>query len=196
LSKGAGTLSRHNSKDAILDAVEELVAERGAAHLTLDAVAQRCEISKGGVMYNFPTKEALIHAMLARFTERHEVLRAEARQKLGAEPNELMVEVLAMLALPADGRQVHAGLLATIANEPSLLGNLQDQFQARYREITQGSADPEQRAIPFFAALGLHFHDVLNMALISSTQRERIGQMLLKMAAETPGQASTPADDQ
>ena len=39
---------RESSKDAILDAAEAIVREQGAAHLTLDAAAERAGLSKGG----------------------------------------------------------------------------------------------------------------------------------------------------
>ena len=50
--------------DTIIDAAEVVVAEVGAAHMTLDAVAGKAGISKGGLLYHFPTKEALLEAMI------------------------------------------------------------------------------------------------------------------------------------
>lgn len=180
-------MSRPNSKDAILDAVEQIVAQRGAAHLTLEAVAKQCGISKGGLIYNFPTKECLIQAMLARFMARLEGLRTDARRQLPCVPatNELMVEILATLAQSSRGLRVHAGLLAVIANEPSLLGHLRDQARVRFREVTSCAADPDDAAILFFAAFGLHFHDILEMSLVTKHQRRRLRDRLLGMAGET-----------
>jgi hypothetical protein len=54
---------RPGSREAILDAAEALVGEAGAAHLTLDGVAARAGASKGGVLYNFATKEAPVRGM-------------------------------------------------------------------------------------------------------------------------------------
>ena len=62
-------MSRPNSKDIILDAAEAIVCESGAAHMTLDAVAERAKVSKGGLIYNFPTKEALLQAMIGRLID-------------------------------------------------------------------------------------------------------------------------------
>lgn len=55
-----------SSRDRILDASERLVAQTGASHLTLDAVAQSAGVSKGGLLYHFPTKEALLEGMVER----------------------------------------------------------------------------------------------------------------------------------
>src|SRR3989337_1315491 len=51
---------RKSSREKILDAAAELVAEIGAGRLTLEAVAERAGLSKGGLLYNFPTKAALL----------------------------------------------------------------------------------------------------------------------------------------
>jgi AcrR family transcriptional regulator len=60
---------RSSSRERILDAAAELVRELGAAKLTLDAVAERAELSKGGLLYNFPSKDALLQGMLERIIE-------------------------------------------------------------------------------------------------------------------------------
>jgi AcrR family transcriptional regulator len=57
---------RTSSKVGILDAAEAVVLESGARHMTLDAVAVKAGVSKGGLLYHFPTKDALLRAMLDR----------------------------------------------------------------------------------------------------------------------------------
>src|SRR5215469_14026355 len=54
------------ARDRLLDAAERVVAESGATHLTLDAVAKSAGVSKGGLLYHFPSKEALLEGMLSR----------------------------------------------------------------------------------------------------------------------------------
>ncbi|MGR3618427.1 MAG: TetR/AcrR family transcriptional regulator [Roseovarius sp.] len=51
------------SRDTLLDATEAVVLEMGATRLTFDAVAERAGVSKGGLLYSFPTKEALMEGM-------------------------------------------------------------------------------------------------------------------------------------
>lgn len=50
----------------MLDAAEEVVLREGIGRLTLDAVAREANLSKGGLMHHFPTKDALIDAMVRR----------------------------------------------------------------------------------------------------------------------------------
>ncbi|WP_262851421.1 TetR/AcrR family transcriptional regulator [Mumia quercus] len=62
-SDGAAT------RDRILDAFEMLLVEGGGKIATLDAVAARAEVSKGGLLYHFPSKDAMVDAMLDRLKE-------------------------------------------------------------------------------------------------------------------------------
>jgi AcrR family transcriptional regulator len=57
------------SLDAMLDAAEEVVLKDGIGHLTLDAVARRVKLSKSGLLHHFPTKDALIDALVARVVD-------------------------------------------------------------------------------------------------------------------------------
>lgn len=53
-------------RDALLDAAERVVLRDGAGQLTMDAVASEAGVSKGGVLYAFPSKDALIDALFNR----------------------------------------------------------------------------------------------------------------------------------
>ena len=72
------------ARDAVLDAFEELLIDVGERAATLDAVAKRAGVSKGGLLYHFPNKEALITAMLERL-------------------DRLAVEDIALMAAAAEG---------------------------------------------------------------------------------------------
>jgi AcrR family transcriptional regulator len=70
------TRDRERTRRAVLQATEQLLHERGTGFSLAD-VATRAEVSKGGLLHHFPTREALIIAVvevgLARFRE--EVMR-------------------------------------------------------------------------------------------------------------------------
>lgn len=54
------------SIDAILDAAERVASTQGVSGLTFDAVAAQAKVSKGGVLHHFPSKDALVRAMIER----------------------------------------------------------------------------------------------------------------------------------
>jgi AcrR family transcriptional regulator len=57
-----------SAREKILDAYEESLTTVGVAATTLDAVARIAGVSKGGLIYHFPSKEALADALIERFT--------------------------------------------------------------------------------------------------------------------------------
>lgn len=65
---------RSINRDKVLDAAEEIVANQGAAGLTIDSVAKAMGISKGGVQYCFGSKDALIDAMFERWGKAYDTL--------------------------------------------------------------------------------------------------------------------------
>jgi len=58
------------ARDRVLDAYESLLIEAGPAAATLDAVSSAAEVSKGGLLYHFPSKEALVTGLLERLRRR------------------------------------------------------------------------------------------------------------------------------
>lgn len=53
-----------DTRDRLIEAAITVLRERGGHALTLDAVAKQAEVSKGGLLHHFATKEALILALV------------------------------------------------------------------------------------------------------------------------------------
>jgi AcrR family transcriptional regulator len=58
------------TQQRLLDVAGELVTESGVMALTLDAVAKRAGVSKGGLLHHFPSKHALLVAMVEDISSR------------------------------------------------------------------------------------------------------------------------------
>ncbi|MFV0374176.1 TetR/AcrR family transcriptional regulator [Microbacterium sp.] len=54
------------ARDTVLDAYEQLLGEEGPRGATMDAVAHRAGVSKGGLLYHFASKDALEAALRDR----------------------------------------------------------------------------------------------------------------------------------
>ncbi len=57
------------SRDTLLDAAEEVVNSKGVGRLTLAAVAKQAGLSKSGLLHHFPSKDALVEALVLRTVE-------------------------------------------------------------------------------------------------------------------------------
>lgn len=56
--------------DRILDALETLLLDRGVSQVTLENVAAAAGVSKGGLLYHFKSKDALLAGLVRRLGER------------------------------------------------------------------------------------------------------------------------------
>jgi AcrR family transcriptional regulator len=63
-------MARPSNRDRVLDAYETLLVEGAGVTVTLDAVAEAAAVSKGGLLYHFPSKEALVDGLCDRLRER------------------------------------------------------------------------------------------------------------------------------
>ena len=62
------------TKDKICDAAIQITVRDGLLAMTLDAVAKEAGISKGGVMYHFPSKDELVRGVLDYFSQQCETM--------------------------------------------------------------------------------------------------------------------------
>lgn len=58
-----------STRDRLLDAFETLLVSAGTRSATLDAVAAEANVSKGGLLYHFHSKDQLVEGMLTRLRE-------------------------------------------------------------------------------------------------------------------------------
>ena len=159
----------------------------GAARLTLDAVAKRAGVSKGGVIYNFPSKEALLKAMIERLVTRNTDAHAEITAKLPDKPGRSLKAYVmnSARALDEDDR-VSAALLAAVANDPGLLKPAARYFAQRFATISR-DLPFERAALVQLATEGLWMLELLRLSPFTSAQRARIVRHLLALAEPGTG---------
>ncbi len=122
--------SRPSLYEHILDAAEEIVLESGAAHLTFDAIAKRVGISKGGLLYHFASKEALLKAMIRRLVNCVDEERIVHCPEFPAnESQEMKAHIVSSLDMSSKFYRLFVSLLAVVAHNPKLLDSVKDEFQ-------------------------------------------------------------------
>jgi len=144
-------------RDRVLEVAEDIVSARGAAALTIDAVAKAAGITKGGVQSCFGTKEALVAAMLDRLMASQERRFAKIA---GDVPSRLARIAAHVRSTQEDDDSSHgraAGLLTILLQSPGHL----DQTIAWYRDRSGGltvTGESERKArLAFLAAEGAFF---------------------------------------
>ncbi len=116
-----------NTKQRILAAAEQVVFRDGVGHLALDTAAAEAGLSKGGILYHYPTRDSLVAAMVDRIIEQFEPDIARHLPEAGSPEAGLpgayaRAYVRATVEPAAAGEErLGAALLATAAAEPALL---------------------------------------------------------------------------
>jgi AcrR family transcriptional regulator len=175
-------------RDDILNAAEQVVAKLGTAHLTLDAVADRAKRSKGGLLYHFPTKEALLRAMLARVLEHCDGDRKTARANEVAADDpagDLKAFICAAFKDPTERRSVSCALLAAGANNPALLAPVRAWHEQLFQEFAPGKRYPFRVMALMLALDGMWLGEVLNTSCLSSEDKLRLKEELFALADAT-----------
>lgn len=176
---------RENNRPHLLEAAETIVIEEGAARLTLDAVARRAGVSKGGVLYHFPNKDALLGALVERMTEAFEALLSGAAvPSADSATGRLQAYVRACDAADQRLSQIASALLPALFENRSLLAPMREFYRKHYQQLKRLPVGFEQGAIVTLALDGMWMMEMLGVSQLTPAQEKRIRRVLLAMAVE------------
>jgi AcrR family transcriptional regulator len=171
------TRGRKSSREKILDAAAELVAEIGAGRLTLDAVAEKAGLSKGGLLYNFPTKEALLQGMIQRMIDQVTSEKDALREKAEPGPNlEARVVTKTLLNICCGGKmqEFATGMMVATAENPRLLDPVREVINTTLDQLKTTSDDLDAALLGWLATEGLSNLEMHNLSPFSEADRDRI----------------------
>lgn len=170
---------RSGTRARILTAAENVVLRDGVARLTLESAATEAGLSKGGVLYHFPTRDSLVTGMLERLIEGFNV---DLWQ--GAEPGDAAGRrtraYLRATFQPGPDEQVErqnrlgAALIAAVASEPGLLEPLRRDFAHWQDQIADDGIDAARATVVRLAADGLWLTELFGLAPLPPDLRRRV----------------------
>ncbi len=173
------------TREAILKAANQVVMEGGVARLTLEAVAQAAGVSKGGLLYHFPSKDALVKGMIeflnvafnASIRQAYEADRGPARGR--------WLRSFIRATFSSEQVGIGAGLLAAVALNPALLEPNRTNYQTWQQQIEADGIDPATATIIRLAVDGLFFSELLDFAPPQQSLRETVLNRLLEMTIKS-----------
>ena len=178
--------SKVNQKGRILEAASRIVGQAGAAHLTIDAVAEEAGLSKGGVLYHFPNKRSMLEGMLNKVLTGIGDRTARYRAEMGDQPSAaIRARLLAEQEQSEQERAMSLALLAAAAEDPGLLDPAREFASQSFAEIRDAAADKDFAQILLLAVEGLRFLEMLDLLPLSAAQKNRLHQRLQSLAADT-----------
>lgn len=187
------TSTATGTKQAVLRAAHRVVLRDGVAALTLDAVAREAGRSKGGLLYHFPTKEALIQALIADPIARfdREVERLMALDPRPGPGRWVRAFLAASAAESGSEYELTGGLLAAVANDPVLLAPMRAAYDRWQTSALADGLDPVEATIVRLVADGLWLGDMFGFAPTADPLRSAVIDRLRVRSSGASGSSDT-----
>lgn len=182
---------RPSKRKSLLRAAATLVAERGYSALTLDAVGAATGVSKGGVLYHFPSKEALVAALLEELTAGFDTDQAAAHAADPVAPGAWTRAYVTASSNPQQdepAQMAAVALLAAVGYDPLLLGPLQAHYAHWVTRLADDGLPGVDAHVVRLAADGLWAADLFKLAPPGPALRARIHRRLVELATGNEGQ--------
>ena len=173
-------LRSQRTRDAAIQAALTIITRDGHGRLTIDAIARESGISKGGVLHQFRTKEAVLKALLeyqiakgdATFQRRLSELRDDhAQPVLGAQISSLRVAA-------SQPTSTTFALAGAVGDNPDLLEGIRRAEGERVEQMKDEADDPRMALIRWSAAKGLALAAILGICPLSEAERDSLFDFL------------------
>lgn len=178
-------MGRKSRKLEILDAASKVVSDKGIFNLTLEAVAEQAGISKGGLLYHFPSKEALVQGMVEHLANNYQ---EKISDKVGADPVEQGKWTRSFIDVTFnqsyENKDMNAGLLAAKAVNSDLLEPIREAYKNWQQEIENDGLDPVKATIIRLAIDGIWLSELFDMYQIEDSKKEEVYQTLKSWSEE------------
>lgn len=175
---------RTNARQKILNSAVAVVREEGAGHLTLDAVARHAQVSKGGVLYHFPNKRALIEAMIERLIGDIEARADAEKQRLDGANTKLRALSLADATPLPEEDAMSLAILAASAEDPTLLDPVRETIARWFAQVEDEATDVDAALLMLLANQGLRFLQMLELLPLKPSRTRRLRERLLQFAEQ------------
>jgi AcrR family transcriptional regulator len=178
-----------STRDELLAGAYRVLLRDGPERLTLDAVVRETGRSKGGVLYHFPTKDALLAAMVGRVLDRFDAAVAAQWEAAGdRSPGSWLRAYLAASVAPdPDGPAIGAALLSVVAANPGLLDLVRERAARTQARLEADGIDPAVATVVRLAADGLAMDDLFGFAPLGDDLRGRVLAAIEALTRKDPG---------
>jgi AcrR family transcriptional regulator len=169
------TRKKEIDRDRILDAAESVILDSGGRTFTLDAVAERAGISKGGLVYSFATKDGLVRAALEREVSRfQEAVRQRFGDKL-ADPFEMALAHIEEALDEDDAATRKAAFLVTaLVHAPDMMEPARRYYRALLDPLLAESGDVHEIRNALLAVEGIFLLRGLGFVEVSAEEHRSV----------------------
>lgn len=170
-------------RDRLLNAAEQVVARDGVVNLTLEAVAREAGVSKGGLLYHFPSKSSLINATVERLAKRCQARQDDVIASEPSAPGGFTRAYLKARTRPLEPHEVpfHCALLAAAGTDPQYLDPFRNRICQWQKLLESDGIDPATATIVRLAVDGIALGRLLGLPMPQSPLFEEVLEKLTKL---------------
>ena len=169
------------TRKVALEAALAIIVRDGPGRLTLDAIAKEAGISKGGLMHQFPSKHAVLKALLERQIDHSGSFHDRYVATHGAKSNEpqLAAQIATMRESATEQHAIAMAFMAALAEQPGLLELIKSRDAERLTAVKAEARDPDLALLRRAAAHGLAFDRLFGFSTLSKREEARLFERLL-----------------
>nr|WP_276590425.1 TetR/AcrR family transcriptional regulator [Enterobacter quasiroggenkampii] len=184
------TRKKEIDREHVLDAAESIILESGGRIFTLDAVAERAGISKGGLVYTFSSKDGLIYAVLEREVTRFQQAVSQRLKDTAAGPRELILAHIEEALEEEDAvTQMAAFLITALVHAPGMLEPVRNLYRSLLEPLREAGEETADVRHAFLAVEGIFLLRGLGLADIPAGEIKSVlrhaREMILAALART-----------
>jgi AcrR family transcriptional regulator len=174
-------MTRHkdNAHERLLGAMLEIVRDEGAAALTYDSVVARSGLTRGGVMYHFPSKQAMLQGLVDYYMQQELQNVTDKWEKYGKTPDGLLkAEIEVSLEASPKDQLVTASLLPIVIENPKMMLEVRKVVEERYKALDQTSLGFEKAALVLLAIDAFEMSKAFGFTLLPDKKRKQLLKFL------------------
>jgi AcrR family transcriptional regulator len=180
----SATRARGATRERLLAAAAAVIRREGPRALTLDAVAAEAGVSKGGLLYHFPTKRDLVRGLVAEWMDDFEAeVDRDAEGEGAGGWTRAYVRGSDMTRVAPAERDAEFSLLALLMDAPEELDFLRARYAAWQERIDDDGVDPVDATLARLAVDGLWYADLLGLAPPTGRRRAELLRRLEALAS-------------
>lgn len=166
----------------LLEAAARILAEEGLAGFTLDAVANKAGVSKGGLVHHFASKQALLEVLAQEMFGRFEKS-IDAFVSSDPEPQGRFVRAYIRAAFspfePKANAKLLGGLSTALCHNESLIAFYRTWFQKLLQKYQIDALSTREQMLRF-ASDGIWEEETLGLVTMTATDRDLLIDYLVQ----------------
>ena len=179
--KGGISMVAADTKTLLLKSTSRIISERGFGRLTLDAVCKEAGVSKGGLLYHFQNKEALIQGLnyyVLQNTQQY--IHAEEKNSRSFTEAYLRATIKSLDASNED-LKIFPGLIASLSESGELLSEWKQEYENIQQRLEADEVSKEFAHIVRLVGDGLWFAQMFDLSPIKTDDALRLANYLLDL---------------